>query len=52
MWSGIRLGTIFMASSGLPYTMTTGFDDNGDTVSNDRPPESGETALAAPPSTM
>ena len=34
---GLRLGTIFSASSGTPYTITTGFDDNSDTVSNDRP---------------
>jgi Carboxypeptidase regulatory-like domain len=32
-----RLGAIFHASSGLPYNITTGFDNNGDTVSNDRP---------------
>jgi hypothetical protein len=34
---GWRLGTIFRANSGLPYNITTGFDNNGDTVSNDRP---------------
>ncbi len=33
----LRLGATFRASSGLPYNITTGFDDNGDTVSNDRP---------------
>jgi hypothetical protein len=33
----LRVGTIFQASSALPYNITTGFDDNGDTVSNDRP---------------
>jgi len=32
-----RLGAIFHANSGLPYNITTGFDNNGDTVSNDRP---------------
>lgn len=32
-----RLGATFRASSGLPYNITTGFDDNSDTVSNDRP---------------
>ena len=25
------------SNSGLPYNITTGFDDNDDTVSNDRP---------------
>jgi hypothetical protein len=33
----LRLGTIIRANSGLPYNITTGFDDNGDSVSNDRP---------------
>jgi hypothetical protein len=34
---GLRLTTIFMAGSPLPYTITTGRDDNGDTNFNDRP---------------
>ncbi|MCI0339426.1 MAG: TonB-dependent receptor [Acidobacteria bacterium] len=34
---GLRLGTIFQASSALPYNITTGFDDNGDSIVNDRP---------------
>jgi hypothetical protein len=34
---GFRLGTIFQASSASPYNITTGFDDNGDSVVNDRP---------------
>ena len=34
---GIRLGATFNASSAPPYNITTGFDDNGDSVSNDRP---------------
>jgi hypothetical protein len=33
----IRLGTSLRAQSALPYNITTGRDDNGDTVSNDRP---------------
>jgi hypothetical protein len=33
----LQLGTTFRAGSALPYNITTGFDDNGDTVSNDRP---------------
>src|SRR5262249_2674547 len=32
-----RLATSFRAQSALPYNITTGRDDNGDTVSNDRP---------------
>jgi hypothetical protein len=34
---GFSVSTIFQASSALPYNITTGFDDNGDTVINDRP---------------
>jgi hypothetical protein len=34
---GFSISTIFQASSALPYNITTGFDDNGDTVINDRP---------------
>src|SRR5262249_1472533 len=33
----VRLATAFRVQSGLPYNITTGRDDNGDTVSNDRP---------------
>ncbi len=32
-----RLATSLRAQSALPYTITTGRDDNGDTISNDRP---------------
>jgi hypothetical protein len=32
-----RLGASLRAQSALPYNITTGRDDNGDTVSNDRP---------------
>jgi hypothetical protein len=32
-----RLGTSLRALSALPYNITTGRDDNGDTMSNDRP---------------
>jgi hypothetical protein len=32
-----RLATSLRAQSALPYNVTTGHDDNGDTVSNDRP---------------
>ncbi len=34
---GFRLGATFTARSATPYDITTGFDDNGDSVSNDRP---------------
>jgi hypothetical protein len=33
----LRLGVSTTARSGAPYTITTGRDDNGDTVFNDRP---------------
>jgi len=32
-----RLGTSIRLQSALPYNITTGRDDNGDTISNDRP---------------
>jgi hypothetical protein len=34
---GLNLSTIFKVGSPLPYTITTGRDDNGDTIFNDRP---------------
>jgi hypothetical protein len=34
---GVRAGIISQATSGLPYTVITGRDDNGDGVVNDRP---------------
>ena len=34
---GVRVGVSARASSGAPYTVLTGFDDNRDTVPNDRP---------------
>lgn len=34
---GVRAGINVQGSSALPYTITTGTDDNGDTVFNDRP---------------
>jgi hypothetical protein len=37
IFKGLRLGTTFYANSGLPYSITTGRDDNGDTTFNDRP---------------
>jgi hypothetical protein len=35
--SRFRLGTSLRVLSALPYNITTGHDDNGDTISNDRP---------------
>jgi hypothetical protein len=35
--SGIRMGLNVQGASALPYNITTGLDDNGDTVFNDRP---------------
>lgn len=37
LWGGLRLGTTLQYNSAPPYNITTGFDDNGDTVINDRP---------------
>jgi len=34
---GFQTGLVLSVSSGLPYDITTGFDDNNDTVANDRP---------------
>ena len=38
LWLGLRANVNTHASSAAPYTITTGRDDNGDGVSNDRPP--------------
>lgn len=43
----INLSTQFNAASGLPYNVTTGFDNNGDGVFNDRPVYSGPGTSAA-----
>jgi hypothetical protein len=37
LFYGLSLGTLFNYSSATPYNITTGFDDNGDSVINDRP---------------
>ncbi len=37
LWRGFKLASNFNAASASPYTITTGRDDNNDTVSNDRP---------------
>jgi hypothetical protein len=35
--AGLRIGTVVSLRSGAPYDITTGSDDNGDSVGNDRP---------------
>jgi len=35
---GFQLGTMFSTASGAPFNISTGFDQNGDTLANDRPP--------------
>jgi hypothetical protein len=35
--AGVRIGTVVSLLSGAPYDITTGSDDNGDSVGNDRP---------------
>lgn len=37
VWKNIKVSPPFKLESGFPYTITTGRDDNGDTVFNDRP---------------
>ncbi|HSC25941.1 MAG TPA: TonB-dependent receptor, partial [Vicinamibacterales bacterium] len=37
LWKNLRVGVNAIARSGAPYNITTGRDDNGDTVFNDRP---------------
>ena len=35
---GFRVGTVVVLNSGIPFNITTGLDNNYDTVANDRPP--------------
>lgn len=37
LYRGLSLGVMLSGNTAQPYNVTTGFDDNGDTVSNDRP---------------
>jgi hypothetical protein len=37
LWSGFRITTSFRALSASPYTITTGFDTNGDGENDERP---------------
>lgn len=41
---GFSGSTIIQLTSALPYNITTGFDNNGDTVFNDRPPGVGRNS--------
>ena len=41
---GFSLSAIVNATSALPYNIMTGFDNNGDTVINDRPPGVGRNS--------
>ena len=42
--AGFAVSSIFQTTSALPYNITTGFDDNGDTVINDRPLDVGRNS--------
>ena len=46
--SSLNLGVGFAASSGMPYTMTTGRDDNRDGLANDRPAGMSRNSLQGP----
>ena len=46
LWKGFKLATNFNGNSAPPYNITTGRDDNNDTVSNDRPAGVGRNARA------
>jgi hypothetical protein len=39
---GFRVSPFMLASSGVPYNVTLGYDLNGDSITNDRPSFSGE----------
>jgi len=44
----LAIVTLLNASDGFPYMFTTGFDDNGDGLLNDRPPGVGIWSLRTP----
>lgn len=48
LWKGFRITSNFYAMSGAPYTITTGRDENTDTVSNDRPAGVGRNTARTP----
>jgi hypothetical protein len=45
----ITVGLLFNASDGYPYNLSTGFDDNGDGLLNDRPAGAGILSLRTTP---
>ncbi len=45
---GFHVGTVARLNSGIPFNITTGFDDNHDTVANDRPPGVGRNTGKGP----
>lgn len=47
--AGVRMNVMTQASSAAPYTVTTGRDDNGDGVSNDRPANVGRNSERGAP---
>ena len=47
LWRGFKIATSFSGNSAPPYNITTGRDDNNDTVSNDRPAGVGRNAARA-----
>jgi hypothetical protein len=44
----VQTGLVLSVVSGSPFNMTSGFDDNGDTVVNDRPPGVTRNTLRGP----
>ena len=47
LWKGFQLGSFFHANSAPPYNITTGVDNNRDTMINDRPPGVGRNSARA-----
>lgn len=47
LFRNVRVGVSAMARSGTPYNITTGRDDNGDTLFNDRPAGVGRNSAVA-----
>jgi hypothetical protein len=47
LWKGFRIAANLNGNTAPPYSITTGYDDNSDTVSNDRPAGVGRNAARA-----
>ncbi len=47
-WMGLRASGVFQVSSGIPYNVTTGRDDNLDGITTDRPPLLGQANSLRP----